>query len=178
MYQSNKLSVSNRYVTIRSYTEKRRAELEKVYDRIKAYTEENKYMRFDNIPHGVKVGFWKSKADILWDHDLDITFFESPDFELELLIETELLFCEQANESLQLADEYFSTSRNFQATGFVGGIGKKMIWTNQMGSYRYKSFILAGFDPCKADSIFDMRADEIAAAFVSKMCYEYSESKK
>jgi hypothetical protein len=37
--------------------------------------------------------------------------------------------------------------------------------------------ILAGFDPVKADAIFDQPAQTIAEAFVSKMAYEYTEPK-
>lgn len=177
MNQPIKLIVSNHAVKVLPYTEKRRDLLAKVHDKIEAYTVTNEDMVFDAMPQHVKVGFWKAKADVLWDHDFDIAFFESDDFEVELLADTEKLFYEQANQSLELAEEYYGTSRNFQGTGFGGGMGKKMIWTNQMGSYRYKAFILSGFDPCKADAIFDMRADEIAAAYVSKMCYEYTEPK-
>jgi hypothetical protein len=177
MNQPIKLIVSSHLVKVLAYTEKRREALVKVNERIEAYTVANEDMIFDIMPIEVKAGFWKAKADVLWDHELDVTFFESEDFELELLAETEKLFYKQASQSLDLAEEYFGTSQNFQGTGIASGMGKKMIWTNKMGSYRYKAYILSGFDPCKADAIFDMRADEIAAAYVSKMCYEYTEPK-
>jgi hypothetical protein len=35
--------------------------------------------------------------------------------------------------------------------------------------------MLAEFDPDRADAIFDKPAHVIAEAYVSKMCYEYSE---
>jgi hypothetical protein len=177
MNQPTRLLVSGQSVTVLPYTEKRREALAKVHRKIEAYTVANEDMVFDAMPTDVKAGFWKAKADVLWNHDFEATFFESDDFEVELLADTEASFHEQANESLELAEEYFGTARNFQGTGLASGMGKKMIWTNQMGSYRYKAFILAGFDPSRADTIFDMRADEIAAAYVSKMCYEYTEPK-
>ena len=177
MNQPTRLIVSSHTVKIIPYTEKRREALVKVNEKIQAWTMANEDMVFDAMPIDTKARFWKAKADILWDHDLDMAFFESDDFEVELLADTENAFYEQASESLALAEEYFGTAQNFQGTGFASGMGKKMIWTNKMGSYRYKSFILAGFDPSRADAIFDMRADEIAAAYVSKMCYEYTEPK-
>lgn len=177
MNQPTRLLVSGRFVTVLPYTEKRREALQRVHERIEAWTVANEDMVFDAMPTDVKAGFWKAKADVLWNHDFDAAFFESDDFEVELLADTEASFHEQARQSLELAEEYFGTARNFQGTGFASGMGKKMIWTNRMGSYRYKSFILAGFDPSRADAIFDMRADEIAAAYVSKMCYEYTEPK-
>jgi len=47
-----------------------------------------------------------------------------------------------------------------------------------MGTYRYYAHVLAGFDPVKADRIWDMPADHIAMAIMSKMTYEHVEPKK
>jgi hypothetical protein len=71
----------------------------------------------------------------------------------------------------------FATSYNY-TSGSGGGSAKKSIWVNRIGTYRYYAQILAGFDPIRADLIFDSRADQIAESFVSKMCYDYVEPKR
>jgi hypothetical protein len=54
----------------------------------------------------------------------------------------------------------------------------KTVWINRVGAFQYYAHVLAGFDAVRADAIFDLPADEIASAFVSKICYEYVEPKK
>jgi hypothetical protein len=56
--------------------------------------------------------------------------------------------------------------------------GFKTIWANKVGSFKYLSLILANFDPYKAEMIWDQRADNIALAYVSKVCYEFIDIKK
>jgi hypothetical protein len=70
----------------------------------------------------------------------------------------------------------FMTAHNYSSGG--GGSAKKNIWVNRIGTYKYYAYILAGFDPKRADDIFDSCADQIAEAFVSKMCYDYVEPKR
>jgi hypothetical protein len=71
----------------------------------------------------------------------------------------------------------FATSYNYTSGG-GGGSAKKSIWVNRIGAYKYYSQILAGFDPLRADEIWNSRADQIAESFVSKLCYDYVEPKR
>lgn len=52
------------------------------------------------------------------------------------------------------------------------------MWIRRIGSYRYYALVLAGFDPVQADRIWDMPADAIAMAIMSKMTYEHVEPNK
>jgi hypothetical protein len=70
----------------------------------------------------------------------------------------------------------FMTAHNYSGSGI--GSAKKSIWINRVGTYKYYAYILSGFDPVKAEKIYDSRADQIAEAFVSKMCYDYVEPKR
>ena len=51
------------------------------------------------------------------------------------------------------------------------------MWVQTVGAYRYYSLVLAGFDPIRADAIYDTTADVIALAFVSKMAFESPDKK-
>lgn len=42
-----------------------------------------------------------------------------------------------------------------------------------MGTYYYYSLILGGFDPVRADAIFNQPAHVIAEAYVSQMCHNF-----
>lgn len=55
---------------------------------------------------------------------------------------------------------------------------KKGIWIRRIGTYRYYALTLAGFDPVRADAIWDQPAHLIAMAVMSKMNYEHVEPKK
>lgn len=163
--------VANTPIWILPYTEKRKEELESVQTKIKEYIDKCPNMLFDDMPIGEKAQFWKMKADILWHPVMPLSFYEADDFELEYLKETEELFFEQVRVSNEKAEEYYLTARNYSGTGAPNL--KKSIWTNKIGNSRYNAYILAGFNPAEAEKIMDMRADQIAQAFVSKMCYEY-----
>jgi hypothetical protein len=158
-------------IWVLTYTEKRREALQIVQDKIKEYIEKCPDMPFDDMPIADKAMFWKMKADILWHPVMPLSFYEDDNFEIEYLQETEQLFFKDVEKSIALAEEYYLTARNYSGNG-VASL-KKSIWTNKIGSSRYNSFILANFNPVEADKIMDMRADQIAQAFVSKMCFEY-----
>jgi hypothetical protein len=68
------------------------------------------------------------------------------------------------------------TAYNYSSGGVSSA--KKNIWVNRIGVYKYYAYILADFDPKRADEIYDSRADQIAESFVSKMCYDYVEPKR
>jgi len=51
----------------------------------------------------------------------------------------------------------------------------KQKWIEIVGIWKYYSLILAGFDPVKADAIFNNPAHDIAEAYVSQMCYNHKE---
>jgi hypothetical protein len=155
------------------YTEKRKEELESVQTKIKEYIDKCPNMLFDDMPIRDKAQFWKMKADILWHPVMPLSFYESDDFEIDYLKDTEDNFFEQVRISNEKAEEYYLTARNYSGNG--ASSLKKSIWTNKIGNSRYNSFILANFNPVEAENIMDMRADQIAQAFVSKMCYEYTE---
>jgi hypothetical protein len=165
------LYIANTPLWVLPYTEKRREELQMVQQRIKEYIERCPDMPFDEMPTADKAQFYKMKADILWHPVMPLSFYESEDFELEYLQETETKFFEDVQKYNELAEEYYLTARNYSGTGAPSL--KKSIWTNKIGNSRYNALILANFNPAQADKIMDMRADQIAQAFVSKMCYEY-----
>jgi hypothetical protein len=85
-------------------------------------------------------------------------------------------FYDLARSSLERADEFFGTAQNFTAGGGGGNL-RKRIWLARVGDFKYHAYVLGGFDPIRADAIFDQPADVIAEAAVSKMCYEYVEPK-
>jgi hypothetical protein len=64
------------------------------------------------------------------------------------------------------------------STAFMGKKAKrneaKEKWIEKVGTYWYFSLVLAGFDPVKADQIFDNPAHVIAEAFVSMMAFNLS----
>jgi hypothetical protein len=70
----------------------------------------------------------------------------------------------------------FAQNFSSQQAGVQNGF--KIIWSNKVGSFKYFSYILAGFDPIRAEQIWDTRADQIAQAYVSKVCYEFVDIKK
>lgn len=51
----------------------------------------------------------------------------------------------------------------------------KSKWIEIIGQYKYYCYILAEFDPNRAEQIYDNPADEIAKAYVTKMAYEYQD---
>jgi hypothetical protein len=71
---------------------------------------------------------------------------------------------------------HFKTAENF--TSDSRPVLLKTVWINRVGAFQYYAHVLAGFDAVRADAIFDLPADDIASAFVSKICYEYVEQKK
>ncbi len=52
-------------------------------------------------------------------------------------------------------------------------VPEKQKWIEQVGTYRYYSHVLAHFNPAEAEVIYDMPADLITAAFVSKLASEF-----
>lgn len=54
----------------------------------------------------------------------------------------------------------------------------KKRWAKKVGSYRHFCLILAGFDPVKAEQIYDNPAHVIAEAYVSKIVYEHRDVPK
>ena len=82
--------------------------------------------------------------------------------------------------SVEKADHYFAISFSFS-----DGDGEapdppqtKKDWIEDVGVYWYYSLILAKFNPTEARNIFDSTAEEIAQAYVSMKCYEYSPKKE
>lgn len=69
-----------------------------------------------------------------------------------------------------------AASANFSGGGMAPGM--KVIWIKKQGPYRYYSYVLAGFDPIRAEAIFDLTAEAIAEAFVTMMVYNYHEPQK
>lgn len=56
---------------------------------------------------------------------------------------------------------------------------KKSNWLAVLGENRYNAYLLAKFDPIKAEQIYyNVPTDRIAEALVSMRCYEYVEPKK
>ncbi len=163
--------VSDKPIWVLPYTEKRREALKEVQDQIKEYIERCPDMPFDDMSIADKALFWKMKADILWHPVMPLSFYEDESFEVEYLQETEAKFYKDVEKSNELAEDYYLTARNYSGTGAPSL--KKSIWTNKVGSARYNALILANFNPSEAEKIIDMRADQIAQAFVSKMCFEY-----
>lgn len=49
----------------------------------------------------------------------------------------------------------------------------KKAWIQHIGMYRYYSLVLAGFDPIRAEAIYDNPAHVVAEAFVSKIVSEH-----
>lgn len=68
---------------------------------------------------------------------------------------------------------YFKRSIAFIKTGGPQDPNRAK-WIHDLGVYYWYSLILAEFDPVRADAIFDQPADVIAAAYVSKLAYEYT----
>lgn len=167
------LFVANQPFWVLPYNENRKELLLSVQDSIKAYVEKDPSMLFDQMPIIDKAQFYKKKADILWHPVMPLSFYACDEFEAEYLQDTERYFWDQVKTYSEIAEEYFLTARNYMSNG--PSSLKKSIWTNKIGNSRYNALILAGFDPVKANSIMDMRIDQIAQAFVSKMCYEYSD---
>lgn len=86
--------VSGVRVRLVPYTERRLKALLDVQSEIDAFIEENPEMTFDEIDRSIIAGWWKRKADVLWqaDKELDEKFFASPDFESSLLKDSESFF--------------------------------------------------------------------------------------
>lgn len=89
----DKIRISGVEFRIMPYTEKRRAELEKVQAEIKAYIDEDPLRSWDDVPRMVKADWWRRKAAILLDGKYDAaTFFDSDEFEHTLLGKVEDFF--------------------------------------------------------------------------------------
>jgi hypothetical protein len=88
------LTVSGVEVTLLTYTEKRKAELDAVNADVKKLMDEYEEKTWGEIPLKVKADFWERKARILWktEKPLPRSFFESSEFEYNKLRDTEQLF--------------------------------------------------------------------------------------
>ena len=86
------LTVSGISVTLKPYTAKRHAKLEELNQEIQRFISSNPEWTWEDIPHDVKVSFWKRKAELLWTADYPAGFFDSDEFEYSLLKDTELHF--------------------------------------------------------------------------------------
>lgn len=74
---------------------------------------------------------------------------------------------------MKQAEWYFSQNIAFSDTKRQPENVNKKKWIEQVGAYYYHSLILAGFDPVRADDIFDQPADVIAKAVVSMNAHHY-----
>ena len=87
--------VSGYPVTLNAYTEKRRADLDKVNADVDAFVKSlDDTTMWEAIPIEKKAEFWKRKAAILWTFDKQppADFWTSPEFEYPKLKESERLF--------------------------------------------------------------------------------------
>lgn len=55
--------------------------------------------------------------------------------------------------------------------------GKKE-WIEEIGAFQYYAHVIADFDPVRADKAYDLPADRIALALVSKRFYEHISKKE
>lgn len=94
MIQQEQLIVSGRVVSLKPYTERRMKQLVEIQEEIQKYVEKNPDMTIDEIDRKKVAQWWKRKADVLWDSEkpLDVSFFESEDFESSLLKKSEDFF--------------------------------------------------------------------------------------
>lgn len=171
MHTRADIYVSGQAIWVQPYNEHLKEQLISVQNEIKSYTDQHPSMLFDDMPISDKARFWKMKGDILWHPLMPISFYESDEFELEYLQETENIFWADVAKYSEIAENYYLTARNYMGSGPTSL--KKSIWTNKIGNSRYNALILANFDPVRANAIMELRIDQIAQAYVSKMCYEY-----
>jgi hypothetical protein len=92
-----KIVVSGVVMKLRPYTEKRLKQLVEVNQEINDFIEKNPDSTLDGIK-SQRAEWYMRKASILWESDqyLDIDFFNSEDFEVSLLKETESFFLSNA----------------------------------------------------------------------------------
>lgn len=88
------ITVSGVRVRLVPYTERRFKALLGVQAEIDEFIKKDPDMTLDEIDRGIIAGWWKRKADVLWqaDKELDEKFFSSPDFESSLLKDSEDFF--------------------------------------------------------------------------------------
>ena len=88
-----KLIVSGVSVSLRPYTEARMEALVDVNREIREFVDNNPDLSVSDIADK-RAGWYKRKADILWEtpHDLSEEFFKSKDFEASLLKDSEDFF--------------------------------------------------------------------------------------
>lgn len=100
MITPNKIYVNDVLVAIQPYSVARAEKLIAVQHEINDYIDKHPDQTFgDPELHKTRAKWFKRKADILWDagKELPLSFFESKDFELQLLKETEDFFLANAN---------------------------------------------------------------------------------
>lgn len=71
----------------------------------------------------------------------------------------------------------FAQSRKFTGKSAKRNIEKERFIT-EVGTFWYYSLILSGFDPVRAETIFDNPADVIAEAYVSMMAFNHVDPDK
>lgn len=81
-------------IKVRPYTLAREEKLMEVGREINDFVDANPTMDMDAIPRKKRAEWWKRKADTLWEAErpLGADFFESKDFEVQYLKETEDFF--------------------------------------------------------------------------------------
>jgi hypothetical protein len=86
--------VSGVRVKLKPYTEKRLKELLEIQAKIDDFIDKNPDLTFDELDRDIVAGWWKEKADILWESTTNLSkdFFASEDFESSVLRDTETLF--------------------------------------------------------------------------------------
>lgn len=85
-------------VRLRPYTEKRMKDLNAINTEIDTFIEKNPEVTMDNLDRKKRAGWWKAKADIMWEtaEPLKESFFESEEFESSMLRDSEALFLTNA----------------------------------------------------------------------------------
>jgi hypothetical protein len=86
--------VSGVRVRLKPYTERRLKQLLEVQAKIDSFIDKNPELTFDELDRDIVAGWWKEKADVLWESTtpLDKKFFASEDFESSVLRDSETLF--------------------------------------------------------------------------------------
>lgn len=88
------IKVNDLLISLRPYSEARAKQLRSVNEEINAYIEKHPDQTIDELSRKLRASWYRKKAEVLWEPKMPYPdgFFESEEFEMSLLKDTEDFF--------------------------------------------------------------------------------------